>query len=81
MRKEGLEPSWVSPPDPKSGASANSATFAWLVFNHLSAIMQLHQMLASVLVPITLSCEPLHSSCFVLWREVRIPSWHLSRDP
>jgi len=43
--------------------------------------MQLHQMLASVLVPITLSCEPLHSSCFVLWREVRIPSWHLSRDP
>ena len=28
VRKEGLEPSWVSPPDPKSGASANSATFA-----------------------------------------------------
>ena len=28
MRKGGLEPPWVSPPDPKSGASANSATFA-----------------------------------------------------
>ena len=22
VRKEGLEPSWVTPPDPKSGASA-----------------------------------------------------------
>ncbi len=30
MRKGGLEPPWVSPPDPKSGASANSATFARL---------------------------------------------------
>jgi integrase len=30
VRKEGLEPSRVSPPDPKSGASANSATFACL---------------------------------------------------
>ena len=30
VRKEGLEPSWVTPPDPKSGASANSATFARL---------------------------------------------------
>src|SRR5262249_36647412 len=28
MRKEGVEPSRVSPPDPKSGASASSATFA-----------------------------------------------------
>src|SRR6059058_104570 len=28
VRKEGLEPPWVSPPDPKSGASANSATLA-----------------------------------------------------
>ena len=28
VRKEGLEPSWISPPDPKSGASANSATLA-----------------------------------------------------
>jgi len=28
VRKGGLEPPWVSPPDPKSGASANSATFA-----------------------------------------------------
>src|SRR5262245_33435815 len=28
VRKEGVEPSRVSPPDPKSGASASSATFA-----------------------------------------------------
>ena len=28
VRKEGLEPSRCYPPDPKSGASANSATFA-----------------------------------------------------
>ncbi len=28
VRKAGLEPARVSPPDPKSGASANSATFA-----------------------------------------------------
>ena len=30
VRKGGLEPPWVTPPDPKSGASANSATFALL---------------------------------------------------
>ena len=30
VRKEGLEPSRFYPPDPKSGASANSATFACL---------------------------------------------------
>jgi hypothetical protein len=30
VRKGGVEPPWVSPPDPKSGASANSATFARL---------------------------------------------------
>src|ERR1700751_6194488 len=28
VRKGGVEPPWVSPPDPKSGASANSATLA-----------------------------------------------------
>ena len=28
VRKGGLEPPWIAPPDPKSGASANSATFA-----------------------------------------------------
>jgi hypothetical protein len=31
VRKEGLEPSRFYPPDPKSGASANSATFATLL--------------------------------------------------
>jgi hypothetical protein len=28
VRKRGLEPLWVTPPDPKSGASANFATSA-----------------------------------------------------
>jgi hypothetical protein len=30
VRKRGLEPLWVTPPDPKSGASANFATSALL---------------------------------------------------
>jgi hypothetical protein len=36
VRKRGLEPLRISPPDPKSGASANSATFAWFSFNNLA---------------------------------------------
>ena len=35
VRKEGLEPSRFYPPDPKSGASANSATFALGTFNFI----------------------------------------------
>jgi hypothetical protein len=30
MRKEGLEPSWISPHAPQTCASANSATSAWI---------------------------------------------------
>ena len=31
VRKRGLEPRWIAPPAPKAGASANSATFAYLL--------------------------------------------------
>jgi hypothetical protein len=30
MRMKGLEPSLLAKPEPKSGASTNSATSAWL---------------------------------------------------
>ncbi len=32
VRKRGLEPLWIAPPDPKSGASANFATFALITY-------------------------------------------------
>src|SRR5258705_12528206 len=35
VRKGGLEPPHLSVPDPKSGASANSATFAFILPNTL----------------------------------------------
>ena len=38
VRKEGLEPSRFYPPDPKSGASANSATFAGKVLPKGTAV-------------------------------------------
>ena len=41
VRKEGLEPSRFYPPDPKSGASANSATFASRDLYNLSLVLEL----------------------------------------
>ena len=41
VRKEGLEPSRFYPPDPKSGASANSATFASRDIYNLSLVLEL----------------------------------------
>ena len=35
MPGRGLEPLRISPPDPKSGASANFATLASLIYRHL----------------------------------------------
>ena len=35
----GLEPLRISPPDPKSGASANFATLASLIYNDLQMIV------------------------------------------
>src|SRR5580698_5215568 len=58
VRKGGLEPPWVSPPDPKSGASANSATFAlrastWFygLYRRLGAI---HSIIVLVTMPETM---------------------------
>ena len=41
MPGRGLEPLRISPPDPKSGASANSATPAYLIINDLQISLSL----------------------------------------
>jgi hypothetical protein len=49
VRKRGLEPLWVSPPDPKSGASANSATFAHRKSLRVAELRYAHNLRAFVL--------------------------------
>ena len=77
VRKEGLEPSWVSPPDPKSGASANSATFALFVFYNLRDLFLLAFLLVTDLVT---SCSndtsPLNRCLGMLRGEVTVSHGH-----
>jgi hypothetical protein len=65
----GLEPLRISPPDPKSGASANFATLA-----HISTLVDVVQILAQLtntkvclLAQIALGAHDLHLCAVLVW--------------
>ena len=79
VRKGGLEPPWVAPPDPKSGASANFATFA-LMFSTV------YSLSGQLTIP-GVSCFPrpgiaqsFHGACRMLWSQMHVSHRNLNRS-
>ena len=73
MRKGGLEPPWVSPPDPKSGASANSATFAGTLLEQLPgarAVRALQDHYRLGVQTAELCASFLNTKLFALYKEI-----------